>query len=569
MPPHSAGGTRCLSSAQPEPVVNDMTTSAYYSEDWRSWTAPVPPEFFNPTVLLLDRHVSSGLGDKAALIVDGIVYDYARLLTHVARAANGLATAGLIPEARVLLFGTDSLEYLATWLGALRLGAIPVVVSDAYKASSLNYFLEDTGATHLVIDAEQWTKLEEIAADLPPTLKAVIRREDGKTPPVSIICSRPVFQLTALYDAQSPAFPPLERHRNDIAYMFYSGGTTGTAKGIPHLLEDFIQIPARHGAFWEYSADDRVHATSKKYFTHGLWPGVLIPLAVSATAIISRKPPTPENLIALVEGLRPTKLITVPTVVKTVLAHVEATAIRPDFSSLELVATASEKMAPEIFADFHATFGVELFDSIGSAEVTYEWIANRQAEFRRGSLGKPVFGVEIRLIGHDGTVITTPDTVGQAHVRSRTAALFYWRKLDETLATMGGGWVRTGDELYFDQDGFFWFAGRSNDLFKVKGLWVSPIEVEAAITAHPAVLEAAVIPWTGPDGLTKPKAYVVLKPGQQPGNDLSTVIRDNVHRSIGGYKVPDVIEYTATLPRTTLLKIDRRALRDAEEIARS
>jgi benzoate-CoA ligase len=175
-----------------------------------------------------------------------------------------------------------------------------------------------------------------------------------------------------------------------------------------------------------------------------------------------------------VEGLRITKLITVPTIIKNMMQHVESQGLHPDFSSLNLAITASEKLPPEIFQKIHDTFGVELLDSIGSSEITYGWIANRPKEFRRGSLGKPVFGVEIRLVGSDGAEVIEPRTDGEAWVKSRTSCFYYWRKYDKSKETFIGQWTRTGDMMCFDEDGFFWFSGRSDDDFKVKGLWVSP-----------------------------------------------------------------------------------------------
>jgi benzoate-CoA ligase len=221
-----------------------------------------------------------------------------------------------------------------------------------------------------------------------------------------------------------------------------------------------------------------------------------------------------------------------------------------------------------VFERFEALFGVEILDSIGSSEVTYEWIANRPREFKRGSLGKPVFGVEIKLIGDDGNEVTEANVSGECWVKSQTACFYYWRKYDKSRDTFIGPWTRTGDSLLFDEEGYFWFTGRSDDVFKVKGLWVSPIEVEAAITAHAAVLEAAVISAENAEGLTVPKAFVVLRQGQDGSPELIAALRAGV-RPLGGYKVPGQIAFVDNLPRTTLLKIDRRALREMERAENS
>ena len=539
----------------------------FYSDDWRGWTDPGIPEMFNPTECLLDKHRGTPTETRTALIVDEAEYSYADLLDRAGRAANALTGIGLDAETRLLMFGTDSADYIAMWLGAVRAGIVPAVVSDLYKAENLLYFIRDTAAKALYIDGAQIDKLIAIKDELPSSLKCIIVHGGPAT-----VSGMPEtvgqFGSTSIIDSASPDFIPVPRHRNDVCYMFYSGGTTGTAKGITHLAHDFVLVPERQGAFWEYGPDDIVHATSKKYFTHGLWPGVLIPLYWGATSAVSALPPSPENVLGFLSRHRITKLVTVPTIVKNVMLHIDQTGEKPDTPALSLAITASEKMAPEIFEKFHDLFGIELMDSIGSSEITYEWIANRQKEFRRGSLGKPVFGYEVRLVDADGNDVTTPHTDGEAWINSATGCFFYWRKFEKSRETFIGPWVRTGDTLHFDEDGFFWFSGRSDDVFKVRGLWVSPIEVEAAITGHDSVLEAAVISYEDRDGLTKPKAFVVVKPGVDTSDALADEIRNNV-RSIGGYKVPEEIEFVDTVPRTTLMKIDRRTLRMEEAANRS
>lgn len=538
-----------------------------YSADWRAWADPEIPEMFNPTERLLDKHVGTPTENHTAIIVDDTKYSYADLLDRTRRAANALTDIGLEADTRLLMFGTDSADYIAIWLGSVRAGIVPAVVSDLYKAENLLYFIRDTAAKALYIDAAQIDKLLAIGDELPATLRYVIIH-DAPAAEVSLPAEVEVFASGSIIKAAETTFAPLPRHRNDVCYMFYSGGTTGTAKGITHLAHDFILVPERQGAFWEYTPQDIVHATSKKYFTHGLWPGVLIPLYWGATSAISALPPSPENVLSILSRHQITKLVTVPTIVKNVMLHIDQTGEKPDTPALTLAITASEKMAPEIFEKFHDLFGIELLDSIGSSEITYEWIANRPKEFRRGSLGKPVFGYEVRLVDIDGNDVTTPNTDGEAWINSVTGCFFYWRKFDKSRETFIGPWVRTGDTLYYDEDGFFWFSGRSDDVFKVKGLWVSPIEVEAAITEHDSVLEAAVISVEDPDGLTKPKAFVVVKPGTDPSDALADEIRANV-RAIGGYKVPEEIDFVETIPRTTLMKIDRRTLRAEEAAKRS
>jgi len=531
-----------------------------YAEDWRAWRDPEIPEWVDPIGILLDRHLGTPTQARPAIVADGQSVSYGELSKMVRQYSAGLASIGLRPEARILLFGTDSLDYVLIWLATVRLGAIPVVVSDLYKPRELLYFLADTGVGTLFIDNEQVPKLVEIAKDVPASLKTIVVRGGGAVDAMRHFPRQSVVDLAAAVSSGTEADAADRRHANDVTYMFYSGGTTATAKGITHLAHDFILVPERHGQFWEYSAADVVFATSKKYFTHGLWPGLLIPLYWGATAVLDRRPPTADVVLTTLRQYAVTKFITVPTVLKNVIERLMQTKEKAGMPALKFVASASEKMPPEMFERFQKLTDVELFDSIGSSEITYEWIANRPKSYKRGSLGKPVFGVEVRLVGADGRDVVTPGVPGEAWIRSRTACFYYWRKYDKSRETFIGDWTRTGDHLQFDEDGFFWFSGRANDLFKVKGLWVSPIEVEAALTGHPSIREAAVVPFEDANGLTKPRAYLVLREGFQQTETLIDELREAV-RPIGSYKIPVSFLFIDQLPRTTLLKIDRRSLR--------
>jgi len=551
--------------------VSDRAPTPYddkiYSADWHSWRDPDIPDWIDPIGTLLDRHRGIATERKPAIIADGVAISYGELTELIRRYSGGLASLGLETETRMLLFGTDSLDYVTTWCAAIRLGVIPVVVSDLHRPSDLLYFLTDTSARTLMIDAEQLPKLVAIADQIPVTLKTILVCRDGAAnaarhfPNQSVVDLAQVMGEAKLTGEAKSAGKLHRKHANDVTYMFYSGGTTGTAKGVTHLAHDFLLVPERHGRFWEYAPNDVVFATSKKYFTHGLWPGLLIPLYWGATAVLDRRPPTPEAVLTALRDHAVTKLVTVPTVLKNLIEVLLRSKEAAKLPALKFVASASEKMPPEMFERFYDLTGVELFDSIGSSEITYEWIANRPKAFKRGSLGKPVFGHTVRLVDAGGQDVTEPNVSGEAWIRSSTSCFFYWRKYDKSRETFVGEWTRTGDHLYFDEDGFFWFSGRANDLFKVKGLWVSPIEVEAALTAHPAIREAAVVSFADSDGLTKPRAYLVLRDGFGKSDTLLDELREAV-RKIGPYKIPESFLFVDRLPRTTLLKIDRKALRD-------
>jgi benzoate-CoA ligase len=532
-----------------------------YADDWYAWQDPDVPEHLSPTWYLLDRHVEGDRAGRTALVADDVPYTYAELLGTVERVAAGLREFGVPRGGRLLMVGTDSLEFVALWLACVRAGIVPVVVSDAVKAPQLAYYLRDTEPAALYVDATQMQKLTTAAEDVTAPPDVLFVRGEGDQRVASWPTVKRV-RFDALTQAKRPSADPVVLHANDVTYMLYSGSTTGPAKGVTHLAHDFVLVPERQGAFWEYGPGDVVHATSKKYFTHGLWPGVLIPLYWGATAVVSSEPASGANVVRIVETHHPTKLITVPTTVKAILQHADETGDRPDFSSVGLVVTASEQVPAEIAIRFEKLFGLELMDSIGSSEVTYEWIANRQRDCRRGTLGRPVFGYEVKLVDADGSEVAEPGGEGEAWVRSRTACLFYWRKYEATRRTFVGEWTRTGDVLTLTDDGYFQFVGRRDDLFKVSGMWVSPLEVEGAIAGHPAVHEVAVVGATDENGLTRPKAFVVLRSGREPSDALTAELKARV-RVVGGYKVPGEVAYLDALPRTPLMKIDRRALRKA------
>lgn len=542
----------------------ELSVEAYrnlvYSRAWQAYQDPDIPEWIDPVGQILDKHLGAATESKAALIVDGQAVSYGGLSSLAKSVHAGLAGLGVEPEHRILMFATDSLDYVAMWLGALRSGAIPAVVSDLYKASDLLYFITDTACRFLYIDAEQTGKLAEIGGRLPASLGMIIVRGTADFGALAKATGRSVVPFSGVSASARTDLPAHKRHSNDITYMFYSGGTTGTAKGITHLAYDFVVVPARHGKLWRYTADDVVYATSKKYFTHGVWPGLFIPLAHGATAVITREAPRPDVVLDQLALHKVTKWVTVPTVIKNVLEALRGMKDPPRFPALTFAVSASEKIPPQVFQEFHDRFGIEMHDSIGSSEIAYEWIANGPADFRRGSLGRPVFGCEVKLIDDEGHDIRTPNVAGECCIKSRTSCFFYWRKYDKSRETFVGDWARTGDSLYFDEDGYFWFSSRNNDVFKVAGLWVSPTDIESALNDHPAVLEAAVVGFTDADGLTKPKAFVVLRAGHMGDAALIESLKAQV-RPLGGYKVPAAIEFLRELPRTTLMKIDRKALR--------
>lgn len=530
--------------------------------DWREYRYPEAPEWLNATELLFDRHVDTPIEKKTALIADDEKYSYGEVLRRVCKVANALTgELGLDYDNRILIVAPDYIEAMITWFGAHRSGIQPCWISHLYKPHDIQYFIEDTACKALFIDSKQISKLKEIRERLPSTLRhIVLYRGDGEGLPGARL-------FEELVDPMPDEYTPFKKHIDDFSYFFYSGGTTGRAKCITHIVRDFTWIPDSFTKFMEWRPDDVHYDTSPKFHDHGIWPGVLIPLWNGATAILVSKPLSPDLVVEVIEKHRPTILTTVPTVLKWLVAYPSERGRKPDTSSLRMVHSAAEQIPMVIHQRFYEIYGMEIFDSIGCSEVTYEWFANRPREHKMGSSGKPIYGFEALLVDPESLeIIREPYRQGEMWIKADSVLFFYWRKYHKSKEALVGPWFRTGDVMYFDEDGFFWHVSRIDDVFKVSGMWVSPLEVEAVILQHPAVKDVAVIPRKSEeDGLTYPKAYVVLKQGHSLTDELVREIQGLVREKIGGYKVPRWIEEIEEIPRTTFQKISRVTLRKREE----
>jgi benzoate-CoA ligase len=535
--------------------------------EWRRYECGEAPEWLNPTELLLDRHIlvrhikESSSGAKTAVISDDVAYTYEDLLTKVSQVANALSLElRLDYDNRILIISPDHIDAAATWLAAHRCGVVPCWVSPLYKPYELQYFVQDLACKALFVDETVVPKIKEVLAQLPGTLKhIVVFRGDGEA-----VGGR---SHHALVESMPGEFKPLQRHIDDFSYMFYSGGTTGRPKGVVHTVRDFTWVPKAFVDFMEWKSSYRHYDTSPKFHTHGLWPGLLIPLWNGGTSILRSDKLTPDAVVEVIEKHRPDVLTTVPPVLKWLAEYPSEKGRVPDLSSLQVVHTAAEKVPMVIHERFKALYGIEIYDSIGSSEVAYEWLANNPREHRMGTCGKPIFGCEAMLVDpHTSEIVREPHRNGEMWVKSKSVVFFYWRKYDKSKECLAGPWMRTGDLMYFDEDGYFWHVGRIDDVFKVSGMWVSPLEVEGALLRHSAVRDAAVVPQAEEaTDLVFPKAFVVLTADCVLTESLMRELQDIVRKEIGGYKVPKWFEQIAEIPRTALNKTSRVTLRIQEK----
>jgi 4-hydroxybenzoate-CoA ligase len=362
---------------------------------------------------------------------------------------------------------------------------------------------------------------------------------------------------------QSSDFETVDTCSDETAFWLYSSGSTGMPKGVRHVHSSPMETARQCGQdCLGIREDDLIYSAAKLFFAYGLGNAMSFPMSVGAASVLLPDRPTPELVFRTLKQHQPTVFFGVPTLYSAMLAYPQGT---PDNSSkrLRLCVSAGEALPAEVGKAFRNKFGVDVLDGVGSTEMLHQYVCNTPGEVRYGTSGKPVPGYEIRLVDEQGRDV--PDgEVGEMLVRGTSAAEGYWNQRDKSRSTCEGGWTRSGDKYIRDGDGFYAYQGRTDDMFKVSGIWVSPFEVESALVSHEAVLEAAVVPRQDTDGLLKPMAFIVLKPGKTGGNGLNETLKEHVKAKAGPWKYPRWIELVDGLPKTATGKIQRFKLRDAQ-----
>jgi benzoate-CoA ligase family protein len=480
----------------------------------------------------------------------GRVLTYAELASQVNRAGNVLAALGVDIEHRVLLALHDSPEFAAVFWGAVKLGAVAVPVNTLMSAEDYAFILRDSRARVAVVDESVAPRILAVAARC-PFLRAVVV---AGTPPPG---SRP---LADLMDKASEDLSPTSTVREDVMYWGYTSGSTGRPKAVVHSHADFVSSADLVGVgVFGLGPDDLTFSASKMYFAFGLGNSLFFPARVGAASLLVAERIEPERAFEVIAHERPTVFFTVPTLYARML-RVEDAERRYDLSSLRLCVSSGEALPAAIFDAWRARFGCELLDVVGATETLHDFMANRPGATRRGSSGQVVPGYEARLVDENGHDVPV-GTVGHLLIKGPTTAPYYWNRLERTRATMLGEWLRTGDMFSRDVDGYFYFAGRADDMLRVSGQWVSPAEVEARLLEHPAVLEAGVVGRLDGDGLVRPHAVVVVKEGYAPSAALGDELRGFARRTLAAFKVPRAIEFVQELPKTATGKIQRFRLR--------
>lgn len=505
------------------------------------------PERFNMAWYFLDRNVEEGRGAKTCLRWRDEAYTYAEVQARANRFANALRRLSVHVEDRVLIVLPDRPEFAFAWFGAAKAGAVIAMVNPIVPADDFAHYFEYTRARVAVVDASTLDRIGPLVASFRHLRHlVVVGGEPG-----------PHLAWEELSAAESDAFANADTHRDDPAIWLFTSGSTGKPKAAVHLQQDLPWNTERYAKqVLGIGPDDVTVSVPKLFFGYATGTNLLFPFAVGGQAALFSERSEPATLFDAIERFRPTILTSVPTMINAMLNHPGGTA--RDLSSLRFVLSAGEALPPELYRRWKETFGVEILDGIGSAEMFHIYISNAPGDVTPGSLGRIVPGYEARIVDGDGR--DCPDgEAGTLWVKGESAAILYWQAHEKSKDVLRGDWVVTGDHLRRDGDGRYWYEGRTDDMLKVGGIFVSPFEVENCILEHPLVAECAVIGYKDDEGLIKPKALVVCR--TRPDAGFGRELQDFVKRRLAPFKYPRVVEIVEALPKNDRGKIERKRLR--------
>ena len=521
--------------------------------------APIQlPDQFNAAAYFIDRHIQEGRGEKTAIESEDLRLTYRQLWENVNRFGNGLRELGVRIEERVFLLLLDGPEFAIGFFGAIKIGAVPVPVNTLLKPVDYQYILNNTRARIAVVSETLYAQIEAIPRQQLRYLKHLIVA--GNTSPAGALGFDDVL------GQHSPELDAEPTSKDDAAFWLYSSGSTGFPKGCVHLQHDMVVCAERYAkAILGMTQDDRCFSAAKLFFAYGLGNALYFPLAVGATSILYPGPPRPQQVFDIIERHRPSLFFSVPSNYAALLACQPGKA-DADFnlSSIRYGVSAGEALPAAIFHRFKERFGVEILDAIGSTEILHVFIANRPGAIRPGSSGQIIPGYEARILNENNEPVNVGD-VGNLLVKSDSTCSHYWNQHEKSKNTIEGHWIRTGDKYYQDADGYFWHVGRSDDMLKCSGVWVSPIEIENLLLEHPAVQEVAVIGREDHDQLLKPAACVVLKNRSAGTPELARELQEFVISHLPVFKRPRWIEFFDQLPKTATGKLQRYKLRELDK----
>src|SRR3989441_7612552 len=520
------------------------------------------PERFNMADYFLYHNLEEGRENKVCLYFKDQTYTYGETARMSNRVGSALREVGVDIEDRVLIVLPDCPEFVWTWFGAARIGAVITMVNPLLPADDYRYYLEYTRARAAIVHESFMRPFAEAAQDATYLRTVFVVRNEDAVDEEQITPQQTrakFFSFDEIVSSQPSICRTADTHRDDIAIWLFTSGSTGQPKGAVHLQHD---LPYNTEVFAKrtmgVNENDLTISVSKLFFGYATGTNLLFPFAVGGATALFAERSTPEKMFEVIERFRPTILTTVPTMINSML-NAEGAAAR-DLSSIRFCYSAGEALPIELYERWIKQFGVEIYDGIGSAEMFHIYITNRPGDVKPGSLGRIVEGYEAKIVNADGNEVSTGE-MGTLRIKGDSAALCYWNAHEKSKETLAGDWCTTGDQFHVDEQGYYWYHGRTDDMLKVSGVFVAPAEIENCLLQHMAVLECAVIGHDAGDGLVKPKAFIVLREDYSATDDLAEEIKQFVKAHLALFKYPRWIEFRVTLPKNDRGKIDRKNLK--------
>jgi len=509
------------------------------------------PEEFNLAAFMLDRHIKEGRADKIAVYYEDKTITYGELAETANKIGNALRNLGVEQENRVLFCLPDCPEFLAIYFGVMKIGAVPVPVSTMGLPKDYLYYLNDSRAKVLITSPELAPQFAQIEKELKFLRHFVIigQPQSGR------------LDLADLIKNASPELQAAPTSKNDMAFWLYSSGTTGTPKGVVHLHHDLLHfMPPHCREVTKMTEKDIVFSTSKIYFSYGRNNSLDSTFLCGAANILYPGKPEPEKIFEVIEKYRPTLFYSVPSSYWAMLNYLEKEGRKFDLSSIRLCVSAGEALPKVIFERWEKIFDLEIVDGVGSTDVGAIYLSNIPGQIKPGSSGKLLPGFEGKLLDEDEKEVPRGE-IGTLWINNDGSAACYWNKHEKTKQSFYGAWFDTGDKYYQDEDDYYWYVGRADDMIKPGGLWLSPLEIEGILLEHPAVNEVGVVAEGNDSGLDKPVAFVVVKDGYSSAQELEIELKEYVRERAAHYKCPRKIYFVPDLPRTATGKIQRYKLR--------
>jgi benzoate-CoA ligase family protein len=510
------------------------------------------PEWYNASVIV-DRNLEAGREDKVAIYSGDDEVSYGELARRINRFGGVLREElGVRGEDRVLLVLDDTPAFPTAFFAAMRIGAVPVPVNTLVDADEYRFYVENSRARIVVADGKFYEKIRDALKGVEEPVGLVLAngREEG------------AHILEDLLESGDDELSPANTHKDDAAFWLYSSGSTGNPKGVVHLHHDIdytCETYARH--VLEIDESDRTFSTTKLFHAYGFGNGISFPYWAGASSVLLSGKPTPESVLETIKRFEPTLFFSAPTLYNAILNYPHARDY--ELPSIRYGISAAEALPAHVWRRWKETFGVTILDGIGSTEMLHIFISNTPDELKPGSSGKPVPGYEAKILDEEEYPVEEPSEAGYLSVKGDSAAAYYWRNHEKTKETMKGEWLFAGDWYRLDEDGFYWYEGRADDMIKVSGLWVSPVEVENTLGDHEAVVEVAAV-GVDVEGLTRIKAYVVLREDHEGSDELVEELQEWSKNNLKRYQYPHIVEFIQELPKTTTGKIQRFKLREPE-----